>query len=295
MNRSFFEAMLANIFWGFGFTATIWALQGFTLTQILFLRFFVVGAVGLAWGACLHRGAFQKILPRTLIPAIFLIVEILFQVWGLHYTTATNAGFLTVTYILMVPVLERVLWKRQISKIHWLWVAVAFAGTALMLDLGSLRLNPGDFLMLISALGASLHMLSVDRLGKTEENLFFANTMQSLWGAVFLLPVLIFKAEPWHWPTEVSPWIGLAALTFGSTLLAFYLQMRAQKKLSPSVSSLLFLVESPIAAGFGFLLLGERLGPWQLTGGLLVLVAAGGVSRKNTETALPDEAQSANI
>jgi drug/metabolite transporter (DMT)-like permease len=43
------------------------------------------------------------------------------------------------------------------------------------------------------------------------------------------------------------------------------------------------------------LLLGERLGPWQLTGGLLVLVAAGGVSRKNTETALPDEAQSANI
>jgi drug/metabolite transporter (DMT)-like permease len=277
--------MAANLFWGFGFTATIWALQGFHLTQILFLRFLVVGVLGLVWGLRHGQRVLHRVLPLTLIPAVFLVMEILFQVWGLKFTTATNAGFLTVSYILMVPLLEKILWKRSLPAAHWLWVGVGFLGTVLMLepqkiswDLSSHR---GDLLMLVSALGASLHMLSIDRLGKAENRLFFANTMQSLWGALLLLPLVLYRQDPWTWPADLKPWLGLASLTFGSTLLAFYFQMRAQKNLSPSVSSLLFLVESPVAAAFGFFLLGESLSPVQWGGGVLVVVAALGVQRLN--------------
>jgi drug/metabolite transporter (DMT)-like permease len=277
-SKSFFEAMVANLFWGFGFTATIWALGSFTIPQILFVRFFIVGMAGLAWAGLRQKALLKPMLSITLVPAVFLIIEILFQVWGLRFTSATNAGFLTVSYILMVPLLEWIFRRVRITAIHTFWVSLGFMGTVIMLEPQNLQVNKGDLLMLVSALGASLHMLSIDSLGKSEKNLFFANTMQCFWGAVLLLPILLFSNDPWNWPSDLKPWIGLASLTFGSTMLAFYFQMRAQRTLSPSVSSLLFLAESPMAAGFGFVLLQERLSFLQSIGCVLVLIAAGGVA-----------------
>jgi len=275
---AFLEAMMASAFWGFGFTATIWSLQAFTLSQILFLRFLFVGLLGLGWALIQRRLNLKKFLSFTFVPALFLVLELVFQIWGMQYTFATNAGFLTVTYILMVPLLEKILWRRSIPRSHWLWVTLALIGVLVMLGPQDLGMRWGDGLMLISALGASLHMISIDHLGKSENNLFFTNTMQSLWGAVFLLPVILLKHEPWVWSFALKPWLGLASLTFGSTLLAFYFQMRAQRTLSPSISSLLFLVESPISAAFGFLLLGEHMKPLQWAGCGLILVAAAGAT-----------------
>ena len=275
--QSLLEAMIANSFWGFGFTATIWSLQSFTLSQILFIRFAVVGVGGILWAVFCSPNLIKPLLKLSLLPSIFLIMEILFQIWGLETTTATNAGFLTVTYIVMVPVIEVIFTDRRISISHWFCVALALVGTLLMAEVQNLRFHLGDFLILVSALGASLHMLVVDRVGKKEKHLFLTNTMQSLWGALILLPLLILKADAWPAVVSGRSWIGLASLTFGSTMLAFYFQMRAQRSLSPSVASLLFLIESPIAAGFGLWLLNEEMTILQWFGCLLILSSAAGV------------------
>jgi drug/metabolite transporter (DMT)-like permease len=68
--------------------------------------------------------------------------------------------------------------------------------------------------------------------------------------------------------------IGLLSLSLGSTTLAFYLQVRAQAHLSATVSSLLFLLESPFALIFAFLLLGESLSTMEAIGAFLIFTAA---------------------
>jgi drug/metabolite transporter (DMT)-like permease len=60
--------------------------------------------------------------------------------------------------------------------------------------------------------------------------------------------------------------------------------MRAQKKLSPSISSILFLIESPIAAISGIIFLNETLDIYQWLGGFLILAAALGVTLGHFKT-----------
>src|SRR4051812_16144949 len=69
--KIFAQAMLPNLLWGFGFTATIWALRGFSLLQIIFLRFAIVGLCGLLWCLLFDRKLLQKLLPMTFMPSLF--------------------------------------------------------------------------------------------------------------------------------------------------------------------------------------------------------------------------------
>lgn len=275
------EVLLANLFWGFGFTATVWSLQSWSILQILIIRFAVVGLCGFIIALLFKPKELTRLLRLTFIPALFLITEILFQVWGLEHTSATKAGFLFGLYIIIVPLLEGFFFKRKIQLSHWLWVLVALLGTFLMIEIDTFEINIGDLLILISSLGASLHILSIDRLGKKEDNLFIANALQSTWGAILILPLLLLQNTAW--PTEVplKPILGLLSLTFGSTFLAFYLQMRAQKNLSASIASVLFLLESPFAAIFGYFLLSERLNSVQWLGCALIIVAAAGITTRH--------------
>jgi drug/metabolite transporter (DMT)-like permease len=66
----------------------------------------------------------------------------------------------------------------------------------------------------------------------------------------------------------------MASLSIGSTTLAFYLQTRAQARLSATVSSIIFLLESPFALIFAFLLLGESLSFMEASGALLIFISA---------------------
>jgi drug/metabolite transporter (DMT)-like permease len=72
--------------------------------------------------------------------------------------------------------------------------------------------------------------------------------------------------------------IGLLSLTFGSTLIAFALQVRAQRVLSPSIASLIFLLESPFALIFAIYFLNESMTDLQATGALLIFFSAVGAT-----------------
>jgi drug/metabolite transporter (DMT)-like permease len=64
----------------------------------------------------------------------------------------------------------------------------------------------------------------------------------------------------------------------GSTLIGFALQVRGQKKISATTASIIYQVESPIAAIFAYFLLNERMTPLQIVGASLIFTAALGAS-----------------
>jgi drug/metabolite transporter (DMT)-like permease len=107
---------------------------------------------------------------------------------------------------------------------------------------------------------------------------FLFNSVQAAWAALLCVP-FVLRADFWDrlagfasWPAEAK--IGVLALAFGSTVIAFSLQVRAQAHLPPTVSSLLFLLESPFAMIFSILLLGEFLGPLEAAGAALIFLSA---------------------
>lgn len=275
-SRAMSELFLAGIFWGFGFIGTVWCLKFLSPSAILFYRFFIAFAASAIILRLSGRNLKDFILDARIAfwPGVFLWLTLFFQTWGLESTTATNSTFITVLYVVLVPLINSLRGREEIGPIHWLCVLIALFGTGFIVNLKNFsNLNLGDFLTLICAIFAAIHILIVgEQTLKSNSSLSF-NALQSFWISIFSLLSLPFSP---HWNLNAldrQAWLGLIALAFGSSLLAFFLQVRAQKIISPSVVSLMFLLESPMSSIFAFFLLNEILTGWQWLGAALIMLS----------------------
>lgn len=276
--RALAELTLAGALWGLGFVATVWALQSFSPQTTLVARFSIATALGLSLslGILTQNRAWKNDL-RLALPAGLILATVLFlQTVGLQYTTATKSGFLTCLYVVLVPLFHALFSRRSPSLKTWLWVLTALAGIYLLVGGHLDALSQGDLWMLGSAVGSAAHIIYIGKASKHVQNSFLFNNFQSLWCLLALTPPWLLDTSTRNPSPSPLSLAGLVILGAGASLIAFSLQIRAQKVLSDTTASMLFLLESPFAAFFGFLLLQERLDLHQSFGALIIITAAAG-------------------
>lgn len=276
------ELTFAGVLWGFGFVATVWALQAFSPVETLVLRFVIATLAGeLLY--FLFRGpnftTLREELAGSLPAGILLGGMLLLQTIGLQYTTATKSGFLTSLYVILVPLFSAWLLRKKNHWRNYALALLALAGTFVLMDANLTEFNQGDLWTLGCSVFAAFHILYIGHVSGKVGNAFRFNNLQSMWCLLALLPLLALPdtSAPPGTATGASgwlPWIGVLCLGMGSSVIAFSLQIRSQKVLSDATASMLFLLESPFAALFGFLILNERLTPFQSGGALLILAAS---------------------
>jgi drug/metabolite transporter (DMT)-like permease len=288
------ELTIASAFWGFGFIGTIWALKFLSFPAVIFYRFagaFAFGALLWFWTkpnlADLRR-EFRLAWPAGL----WLGITLLLQTWGLLTTTATKSAFITVLYVVIVPLFAFVLDKERLSMRNGICLVIALIGTAMIVQVNLSTIAIGDILTLGNAIAAAYHIRIMSQVAPKAQSHYNFNLFQCLWTAILVTPLFFLS---WGFPDlfrgtwslqglDQSAWIGLLCLTFGSSLLAFFLQVRAQRKLSATVAALLFLMESPISAFFAVWLLGDRLSFSQVIGAALIFFACSAASLTKSRT-----------
>lgn len=276
------ELFFAASLWGFGFIGTVWALEVMSAFQLSFIRFGMASLIGL--GFLLHaetRRIFMSHWRLSFLPGLFLFLTLYLQTWGLHYTTATKSGFITTLYVVFVPILESYMHQKKLPVLMWVFVIMSLVGTALIVNVGFEAINFGDVLTFICALFATVQIYYLSEVSPKVKRPFIFNVNQAVWAALLCSPVVFFQPLQnlpalANWPP--TAYIGIGILVFGSTLIAFFLQVRAQAHLTPTVSSLLFLLESPFALVFAAYFLGESLGLTQSIGAVLIFCSAVGAS-----------------
>jgi drug/metabolite transporter (DMT)-like permease len=272
------ELLLAGLIWGFGFVATVWALREMSAIGFLFSRFllaFVIGE-GLRFlffrksGPFINKNDFRLSIGAGLLMASFLLP----QTFGLLFTSASNSGFLTILYVVLVPILGWVFWSIHYPlKVYGL-ALVAFIGAFLLMGAQFHALNTGDVWTLLCALMAAVHILYVGKTAARIQDSFRFNNYQSLWCLIAVLPLLPFDSKLSVMPTSLLPWMGLLSTAIGSSILGFMIQIRAQKVLSDTTAAQLFLLESPFAMLFGYLILEEEVSALKLSGAFLILLSS---------------------
>lgn len=272
------ELTFAAILWGFGFVANVWCLTALSPSAIVFYRFTISGLLGLALFPLLRitRPQMKQEFKISIFAGVALGLCLFLQTWGLQYTTATNSGFITTLYVVIVPFVAWGFLKESLSWLHWVCVFLALLGTLLVVQLESIDLNKGDALTFACAFVASIQIVYISQISDRSKSPFIFNTFQSLWAGVPYALALMKTGEISHWnlgAMDTRGWIGFFSLTFCSTSLAFYLQIRAQKHLSSSHASLLYLLESPFSYVFAYFLLNERMSVLQMFGAFLILAS----------------------
>jgi len=284
-NKSIIEILLADIFWGFGFIGTVWVLKELNPFELIFTRFTGAFVISISWiyfsylrkTKCentFNLNDLRKVLTHSLLPGLLLTLMLVLQSYGLSLgTTATQSSFITILYVVMVPLITHFLRVEKHSFLILLWITLALIGMVLITRIKSFDFHASDLLTLGCAFFAALHIVAVDYVNKKNIDSFVLNAGQAFWCSLLLIPFLDFTLPGKLLDLNSLSALGLASLIFGSSLLAFYFQFKAQKNIQPTLAGLLFLLEAIFSMIFAYVLLNERLDSIQILGGLLIIFA----------------------
>lgn len=278
MNLNIILLALSAAIWGFGFIGTRWSLTAFDPYWANALRFSLAGLLSLPF--LFYKKSFwrkKNILVKSMISSVFLLGTLLFQTLGLNSTTVAKSGFITTLYALFVPLTMMAVSGKKYRSTFWMLIIMALFGMALMCNLEIKDLNKGDFLTLLCAVCAAFHIMYISFVSKAIDSAVEFNFLQNFFTAVFsVIVALIAKG-----PVDLTPLLdfnslavkGILFLAMVSSMISFTIQVVAQKKIPAHIAGLIFLMESPFAAVFGYLIFGEVLNSMNILGAVLIMLS----------------------
>lgn len=218
------------------------------------------------------KGWSRLTLQAGIVCGVFLGIAATLQQYGLLYTTAGKAGFITAMYIVLVPVAGTLLGKPAGKKV-WTGVLLAVVGLYLLGVHGSGEsgVNPGDLMVLGSALFFTFQIMAIDHFVDRVDGLKLSLLEFAVYGLMSVPLMLIFEQPDIH--TIVDGWIPVLYMGIMSSGIAYTLQVLGQGKLSPTVGCLLMSLESVVSVIAGCLLLGETLAVAEAAGCVIMAVA----------------------
>jgi drug/metabolite transporter (DMT)-like permease len=189
------------------------------------------------------------------------------QQTGMIYTTAGKAGFITALYIVIVPILGLFM-KKKVRPVLWVSVLLATAGLYLLSVKEGFSIGWGDFLILLSAVGLSVHIILIDHFSPKTDPVKLTS-LQFLVSGVLSLPFM-FTFETVSWAGIMDSRIPILYAGVLSCGVAYTLQTIAQKRTEPTVTSLILSMESVIALIAGILILGESISVRETIGSIIL-------------------------
>lgn len=189
---------------------------------------------------------------------------------GIAGTTTAKAGFITAQYVVIVPVLSIFLGQKVRGRI-WGCVALAVVGLYLLSMTGSFSLTKADALMLLCAFLFSLQIMAVNYYSPKVDTVRLACVQFFVEAVLATVFMLVF--EPLD---AASIKLALGAILYAGVMssgVAYTLQIVAQRKLDPTIASIVMSLESVFSALSGWLILGQTLSVRELLGCALMFAA----------------------
>lgn len=192
---------------------------------------------------------------------------------GLQYTTPGKSGFITASYMILVPIAGFFL-GRGIQRRILLAVLLGAAGLYFLCMPGGEgigKLNQGDVMSFLCAFFYTAQILCIDRFSKRAEGVKMA-CIQFLTAAVLGAGLMLAFESP-SLPAirqGLLPLLYAGALSSG---VGYTLQIVGQKTVDPSIAALIMSLESCFAVLSGWLLLGDRLDGREFLGCVLMFGA----------------------
>ncbi|HET8606641.1 MAG TPA: DMT family transporter [Gaiellaceae bacterium] len=279
--------------------ATLWGLNG-AVSKVVLAHGFSSGQLALARsaGACAGLALGLALLaPRALrvraaeLPrlALFGVCGLAFVQWfyflSIHRLDIGVALLIQYLAPLLVALFARFVLRERVRRRIWAALALALAGLALIVDVahGVTLDGVGVAAALAGAVAYAFYVLLAERTGERGPvsllcfGFGFAALFWALVSPVWRFPggrvpdavSLLGRLDDVHCPV----WALLAWVVVPGTIVPFVLLLRALRHLPATRVAIAAMAEPVVATLVAWAWLGERLGPVQLAGAAVVLVA----------------------
>jgi len=258
--------LLAAIIWGFAFVAqrigmdyigpfTYTAVR-FTIGCLVLVPFLIFREHKPFKGQPPPPADRKKIIFLQLFLGIILFGGISFQQYGLQFTTAGNAGFITGLYVVFVPVVALFLGQKNKLTI-WIGMILAISGLYILSVGKNFENNTGDSFVFICALFWTAHVLIVGFVAPKTDPIRTA-VIQFLICS-FLSWIVALGWEDIRITSIIAAYLPILYGGIMSVGIAYTLQVVAQQHAHPAYASIILSLEAVFAVIGGWLLLSEPI------------------------------------
>jgi len=227
------------------------------------------------------RNTNPEILKYSAITGFLIAGVFIGVIYGVIGTSASTAGFLISTSVIMVPVLHAIGSRKWPSLPVSAGTLIVTAGLLIFNGVKSMEMDKGFVLCLGAAFLYALDILftnafthRIDSLLLGLWQLFFAGLFAGMVSLALENPVC---------PSTINEWVSVLGLAIFSTAWGFTVQAMAQEYTTPERAAFIFSLEPVFAAIFACFVLDEEMGFTALIGAALILIGVwvAGIKRKN--------------
>jgi len=264
--RSDLTLLLAAAIWGFAFVAQrmgmdyvgpfTYTATRFTLGCMVLVPFLLFRKPDFSVIKKESPASRRRFLLLQLLLGLILFGGISLQQYGLLFTTAGNAGFITGLYVVFVPIAGLFIGHR-IHLNLWIGILLATAGLWFLSITPGFAINPGDLYVFGCAIFWTAHVLLIGYLAPRRDPVHIAMIQFTVCAVLSWLVAIGFEEIRMD-----QILAGAWPILYGGVLsvgIAYTLQIVAQQHAHPAYASIVLSLESAFAVLGGWLILAEPL------------------------------------
>ena len=275
----------AAMIWGLSFVAQKQGMEyveGFTfngirslLGAIVLIPFIVIRAVKnpVKLSPAEKEQSRRDNLKGILIVGLMLCIGSNLQQFAFNYIEPGRVGFITALYMLIVPLISFIVYKKKQPVTTWIGVILGVVGLYMICMGGSTSssLGKGDILALLCSFAFALHIIVIDKFAAKIDCVVLSCGQFFVTGVISCILMFIFESPNIQSIMQAAVPILYAGIM--SCGCAFTFQVIGQKYTDPTISSMLLCLESVFSVIFSFIILGERMASVEYIGCAVMFVA----------------------
>lgn len=263
--------VLISAIFGMTFPLLHNALKFITPSQFVFYRFLLSTFAFLPFIPKKFNKTSLFILTGSSGLALLTCGAYFFQTIGLETINASRAAFITGTSVLFVPFFSPFFNLGKPRKIDFLSGAICLLGLYFLTGSNLNFITIGDIFILISAIFFSLIIILIQWLTQRTQNYLLLTFYQIFFTVIMISPFVKMDTSYFNWPSQV--WIAILFCSFFATAFSLFTQIRVQRYTTATKSAMIFTLEPIFAYIFNWMLNGEKLLIWQISGGIFILIS----------------------
>jgi len=207
--------------------------------------------------------------------ALFNFIVVQLQSTGLESTTPSNCSFITSAYVILLPLIAWLFFKRVPPVKIYLAIALCVAGMLFLTGIMTtgLQLHLGDTLMILTAIFYAFQMTYygyATKQARPQVLAFQLGFIQAILGTMYAFTFNYHQLAQINWPAAIGPILYLGVI---ANFAAQVLQVSSQRYTDTVTAGLVLMSESLFASLVSILFHVEPLNRNLVIGGSLIIVA----------------------
>lgn len=272
-----FGLIITAAIWGFSFVVVKDSLDYVGAVYMIALRYSLAAIVMSLIFIKKWNYLNKQTLLHGIITGIFLFIAYITQTIGCNYTTAGKNAFLTTIYVILIPFICWIIYKKRPGLHVFIAALMSITGIGLLaLGTGDKSvLNIGDTLTLICGFFFAMHIVYSEKYANKGDDPLLLTLLQFIVCAILGWGCAPFFDGDLPMAVVGNPRVILSIFYLGifSTMVGFSLQNIGLKYVPSSIASIILSFESVFGVIFSTIILHEYLTPRMIIGCILIFAA----------------------